>query len=122
MTLNLEQFLFTILPHGEQTVSINYQDSIGEFKTERVVVNKANRDAFIVPVESNPALVMLTQLIAEQVTMKLEANVPSIDFLEELNENKSEIIEIVRDSCLFAETDSVPEIVRDVVRNATIEV
>tara|TARA_R110000764_G_scaffold79657_1_gene158572 strand:- start:1093 stop:1461 length:369 start_codon:yes stop_codon:yes gene_type:complete len=122
MTLNLEQFLFTILPHGEQTVSINYQDSIGEFKTERVVVNKANRDAFIVPVESNPALVMLTQLIAEQVTMKLEANVPSIDFLEELNENKSEILEIVRDSCLFAETDSVPEIVRDVVRNATIEV
>tara|TARA_R110000787_G_scaffold170499_1_gene283194 strand:+ start:361 stop:729 length:369 start_codon:yes stop_codon:yes gene_type:complete len=122
MTLNLEQFLFTILPHGEQTVSINYQDSIGEFKTERVVVNKANRDAFIVPVESNPALIMLTQLIAEQVTMKLEANVPSIDFLEELNENKSEILEIVRDSCLFAETDSVPEIVRDVVRNATIEV
>ena len=122
MTLNLEQFLFTILPHGEQTVSINYQDSIGEFKTERVVVNKANRDAFIVPVESNPALVMLTQLIAEQVTMKLEANVPSIDFLEELNENKSEILEIVRDSCLFAETESVPEIVRDVVRNATIEV
>lgn len=122
MTLNLEQFLFTILPHGEQTVSINYQDSIGEFKTERVVVNKANRDAFIVPVESNPALVMLTQLIAEQVTMKLEANVPSIDFLEELNENKSEILEIVRDSCLFAETDSVLEVVRDVVRNATIEV
>jgi len=122
MTLNLEQFLFTILPHGEQTVSINYQDSIGEFKTERVVVNKANRDAFIVPVESNPALVMLTQLIAEQVTMKLEANVPSIDFLEELNENKSEIIEIVAHSGLFAETDSVLEVVRDVVRNATIEV
>ena len=122
MTLNLEQFLFTILPHGEQTVSINYQDSIGEFKTERVVVNKANRDAFIVPVESNPALVMLTQLIAEQVTMKLEANVPSIDFLEELNEHKSEILEIVRDSCLFAETDTVPEIVRDVLRNSTIEV
>ena len=122
MTLNLEQFLFTILPHGEQTVSINYQDSIGEFKTERVVVNKANRDAFITPAEPNHALVMLTQLIAEQVTMKLEANVPSIDFLEELNENKSEILEIVRDSCLFAETDSVPEIVRDVVRNATIEV
>ena len=45
-----------------------------------------------------------------------------IDFLEGLNENKSEILEIVRDSCLFAETDSVPEIVRDVVRNATIEV
>ena len=122
MTLNLEQFLFTILPHGEQTVSINYQDSIGEFKTERVVVNKANRDAFITPAEPNHALIMLTQLIAEQVTMKLEANVPSIDFLEELNENKSEILEIVRDSCLFAETDSVPEIVRDVVRNATIEV
>ena len=81
MTLNLEQFLFTILPHGEQTVSINYQDSIGEFKTERVIVNKENRDA-----------------------------------------NRSEILEIVRDSCLFAETDSVPEIVRDVVRNATIEV
>ena len=122
MTLNLEQFLFTILPHGEQTVSINYQDSIGEFKTEKVVVNKANRDVFITPAEPNHALIMLTQLIAEQVTMKLEANVPSIDFLEELNENKSEILEIVRDSCLFAETDSVPEIVRDVVRNATIEV
>jgi len=122
MTLNLEQFLFSLLPHGEQTVSINYQDSTGEFKTERVVVNKANRDAFIVPVESNPALIMLTQLIAEQVTMKLEANIPSIDFLEEINEHKSEILEIVRESCLFAETDIVGEIVRDVVRNATIEV
>ena len=122
MTLNLEQFLFSLLPHGEQTVSINYQDSTGELKTERVLVTKSDRDAFITPAEPNPALVMLTQLIAEQVTMKLEANVPSIDFLEELNEHKSEILEIVRDSCLFAETDNVPEVVRDVLRNATIDV
>ena len=122
MTLNLEQFLFSLLPHGEQTVSINYQDSTEELKTERVLVTKSDRDAFITPAEPNHALIMLTQLIAEQVTMKLEANIPSIDFLEEINEHKSEILEIVRDSCLFAETDNVPEVVRDVLRNATIDV
>tara|TARA_R110000765_G_scaffold200950_1_gene306388 strand:+ start:297 stop:665 length:369 start_codon:yes stop_codon:yes gene_type:complete len=122
MTLTLEQFLFSLLPHGERHITINYQNSTGNVTTERVLVTKSDRDAFITPAEPNPALVMLTQLIAEQVTMKLEANVPSIDFLEELNEHKSEILEIVRDSCLFAETDTVPEIVRDVLRNSTIEV
>ena len=122
MTLTLEQFLFSLLPHGERHITINYQNSTGNVTTERVLVTKSDRDAFITPAEPNHALIMLTQLIAEQVTMKLEANVPSIDFLEELNEHKSEILEIVRDSCLFAETDTVPEIVRDVLRNSTIEV
>ena len=137
---NLEQFLFTQLPHGEQDLIVNYVDNDGISQNQSVKVTKANRDAFIVtPTVDIPHKALLTALIKEVVVKELASYVTKSELPDELEHLDTQIVGIIRNSDTFVEIGSFTDLlvdenqtildmldvessVRDVLNNSTLEI